>query len=95
MTIKLSQLMLNLYVLSHAESFSRHTVDMHPLCEYYNLNEPQDGRLHKKQTNIRTADVLGSIETSRTLAQQTKYVTKYCPNDNYNSFSVFALGLVR
>ena len=62
MTIKLSQLMLNLYVLSHAESFSRHTVDMHSLCEYYNLYEPQDGRLHKKQTNIRTTDVMGSRE---------------------------------
>ena len=37
MTIELSQLMLNLYVLSYAGSFLRHAVDMHSLCEYYDL----------------------------------------------------------
>ena len=37
MTIELSQLMLNLNVLSHARSFLRHAVDMHSLCEYYAL----------------------------------------------------------
>ena len=37
MTIELSQLMLNLYVVSSAESFSHHTVDMLSLCGYYDL----------------------------------------------------------
>ena len=34
MTIELSQLMINLYVLSSPRSFSRSAVDMHSLCEY-------------------------------------------------------------
>ena len=33
MTIELSQLMLNLYVVIHAWPFSRHAIDKHPLCE--------------------------------------------------------------
>ena len=35
--IQLSQLMLNLYVVSRAGSFSRHAVHMLPLCDYYDL----------------------------------------------------------
>ena len=37
MTIKLSQLLLNLYVVSCAGSFSRHAVYMLSLREYYDL----------------------------------------------------------
>ena len=37
MTIKLSQLMLNLYVVSRTGSFSRHAVHMLSLCEYLDL----------------------------------------------------------
>ena len=37
MTIKLSQLMLNLYEVSRARSFSLHAVHMLSLCEYYDL----------------------------------------------------------
>ena len=37
MIINLSQLMLNLYVVSRAGSFLRHAVHMFSLCEYYDL----------------------------------------------------------
>ena len=37
MTIKLSQLMLNLYSPSRAGLFSRYAVDMHFQCKYYDL----------------------------------------------------------
>ena len=36
-TNELSQLMLNLYVLSRAGSFLRHAVEMQSLCEYHDL----------------------------------------------------------
>ena len=38
MTIKLSQLMLNLYSPTRAGLFSRHAVDMHSECKYYDLH---------------------------------------------------------
>ena len=31
--VQLSQLLLNLYAVMHARSFSHHAVDMHSLCE--------------------------------------------------------------
>ena len=37
LTIKLSQLMVNLYLVSRAWSFSCHAVHMHSLCDYYDL----------------------------------------------------------
>ena len=43
MTIKLSQLMLNLYVVSRAGSFLRHAVHILPLCEYYDLYAANTG----------------------------------------------------
>ena len=37
LTLELSQLMLNLYVVSRTGSFLRHAIHMLSLCEYYNL----------------------------------------------------------
>ena len=41
MNVQFCQLMLNLYEVIHAWSFSRHAVDMHSLCGYYRSLWPE------------------------------------------------------